>query len=278
MRVLLSTWGSRGDVEPMAALAVRLRELGAEVRVCAPPDFAELLARVGVPLVPVGRSVRALVHGLKPPSPDAASGSRPSWSPRSSTRSPRRPRDVTRWWRPADAGRERAMAEKLGIRYVFATFHLQVCRRRTRRRRGRAGRPTGRDRQPGAVGRGRRAGQRAVRPAAQHPPGVDRPATGGQRPRLRLHRPPVAGGGPDPGPVAGVGGPRRRADRRVDPAGRTPAPGRVGGVPGRRHTTGVRGLRQHGLRAPEDAARVAIEAIRAQGRRARLPAAGPTWP
>jgi hypothetical protein len=32
MRVLLSTWGSRGDIEPLAALALRLRELGAEVR------------------------------------------------------------------------------------------------------------------------------------------------------------------------------------------------------------------------------------------------------
>ena len=64
MRVLLSTYGSRGDVEPLVGLAVRLRALGAEVRVCAPPDeeFAELLARVGVPLVPVGPPVRALVH------------------------------------------------------------------------------------------------------------------------------------------------------------------------------------------------------------------------
>ena len=40
MRVLLSTYGSRGDVEPMVGLAVRLRALGAEVRVCAPPDCA----------------------------------------------------------------------------------------------------------------------------------------------------------------------------------------------------------------------------------------------
>ncbi len=63
MRVLLSTYGSRGDVEPMVGLAVRLRALGAEVRVCAPPDFAELLARVGVPLVPVGQPVRPLVTG-----------------------------------------------------------------------------------------------------------------------------------------------------------------------------------------------------------------------
>jgi vancomycin aglycone glucosyltransferase len=54
MRVVLSTYGSRGDVKPMAGLAVQLRTLGAEVRVRAPPDCAELLARVGVPLVPIG--------------------------------------------------------------------------------------------------------------------------------------------------------------------------------------------------------------------------------
>jgi UDP:flavonoid glycosyltransferase YjiC (YdhE family) len=30
MRVLLSTYGSRGDVEPMVGLAVQLRKLGAE--------------------------------------------------------------------------------------------------------------------------------------------------------------------------------------------------------------------------------------------------------
>ena len=40
MRVLLLTYGSRGDVEPMVGLAVQSRALGAEVRACAPPDFA----------------------------------------------------------------------------------------------------------------------------------------------------------------------------------------------------------------------------------------------
>jgi vancomycin aglycone glucosyltransferase len=71
VRVLLSTYGSRGDVEPLVGLAVRLRELGAEVRVCAPPDedFAQRLAGVGVPLVPVGRSARALTTESPPPSP-----------------------------------------------------------------------------------------------------------------------------------------------------------------------------------------------------------------
>jgi vancomycin aglycone glucosyltransferase len=55
--------GSRGGFEPLVALAVQLRVLGAEVRVCAPPDSAERLAEVGVPLVPVGPPVRPLVHG-----------------------------------------------------------------------------------------------------------------------------------------------------------------------------------------------------------------------
>ena len=32
MRVLLSTIGSRGDVQPLVALALQLRELGQEVR------------------------------------------------------------------------------------------------------------------------------------------------------------------------------------------------------------------------------------------------------
>jgi vancomycin aglycone glucosyltransferase len=69
MRVLLSTYGSHGDLEPMVGLAVRLRALGVEAWVCAPPDkeFAELLARVGAPLVPVGQPVRPLVTGALPP-------------------------------------------------------------------------------------------------------------------------------------------------------------------------------------------------------------------
>jgi vancomycin aglycone glucosyltransferase len=44
MRVLLSTYGGRGNVEPLVGLAVRLQAGGAEVRVCAPPDCAERLA------------------------------------------------------------------------------------------------------------------------------------------------------------------------------------------------------------------------------------------
>ncbi|MFD8418528.1 glycosyltransferase [Streptomyces sp. NPDC059466] len=70
MRVLLSTYGTRGDVEPLLALAVRLRALGVEVRMCAPPDeeFARRLAGLGVRLVPVGPPVRELMRGTTLPS------------------------------------------------------------------------------------------------------------------------------------------------------------------------------------------------------------------
>jgi vancomycin aglycone glucosyltransferase len=40
VRVLLSTYRGRGDVGLLVGLAVRLRALGAEVRVCAPPDWS----------------------------------------------------------------------------------------------------------------------------------------------------------------------------------------------------------------------------------------------
>ena len=45
MRVLLSTYGSRGDVKSMVALAVQLQTLGAKVRVCASPSAADLPRR-----------------------------------------------------------------------------------------------------------------------------------------------------------------------------------------------------------------------------------------
>ncbi|WP_103343216.1 glycosyltransferase [Amycolatopsis sp. CA-126428] len=68
-RVLLSTYGTRGDVEPLVALAVELRALGADVRMCTPPDeeFTDRLAGLGIESVPVGPPVRALMNATAPP-------------------------------------------------------------------------------------------------------------------------------------------------------------------------------------------------------------------
>jgi vancomycin aglycone glucosyltransferase len=56
MSVMLSTHGSRGNAEPMADLPPWLRILGAAGRLWAPPDYAELSARVGVPRLSTGVS------------------------------------------------------------------------------------------------------------------------------------------------------------------------------------------------------------------------------
>jgi vancomycin aglycone glucosyltransferase len=58
MRVLLSTIGSRGDVQPLIALALQLRVRGHESRLCAPPDFRDLITGYGLAFVPVGPEVR----------------------------------------------------------------------------------------------------------------------------------------------------------------------------------------------------------------------------
>ena len=63
MRVLLSTIGSRGDFQPLLALGVRLRELGREVRLCAPPDFGGLAENHRLPFVPIGPPLRSHTPG-----------------------------------------------------------------------------------------------------------------------------------------------------------------------------------------------------------------------
>ncbi|MEU6367039.1 glycosyltransferase [Streptomyces sp. NPDC046931] len=123
--MLLSTYGSRGDVEPLVGLAVRLRALGAEVRVCAPldEDFARRLAGVGVPLVPVGPSARELTTAPAPPS---------SLPQRAAVLTAGQFDGVTEAAEGCDAlvatgvmpaaAAARSVAEKLGIRSVSVTF------------------------------------------------------------------------------------------------------------------------------------------------------------
>ncbi|MBV8732157.1 MAG: glycosyltransferase, partial [Acidobacteriia bacterium] len=58
MRALFSTIGSRGDVQPLVALASHLKALGHEVRVCVPPDFSEWIESLGIAVIPIGPKVR----------------------------------------------------------------------------------------------------------------------------------------------------------------------------------------------------------------------------
>jgi vancomycin aglycone glucosyltransferase len=130
MRVLLSTHDSRGAVEPLAALAVQLAGLGAEVVVCAPPDqeFVDLLAGVGLPLVPFGDSWRAMVAEVTPSEAelrryldgliaaqfDVVAAAAQGCDLLLATGFP-----------PVTAG-ARSVAERLGVHYVYASYQPTI--------------------------------------------------------------------------------------------------------------------------------------------------------
>ena len=125
MRVLLSTIGSRGDFQPLLALALRLKELGHEARLCAPPDFRGLADEYGLPFVPIG--------------PELRPAGRPGNGPKRSIEELRRlvPDTVAGQFATLGKAAEgcdvivgcnqlqvaaRSVAELRGIRYVFADY------------------------------------------------------------------------------------------------------------------------------------------------------------
>jgi vancomycin aglycone glucosyltransferase len=69
MRVLLSTIGSRGDVQPLVALGLELRALGQEVRLCVPPDFRDWIEGLGLAVTPIGPELRKLTASSPPATP-----------------------------------------------------------------------------------------------------------------------------------------------------------------------------------------------------------------
>ena len=254
MRVVLSTYGSRGDVEPLVGLAVQLRALGAEVRVCAPPD--EEFARAAGPCRRAAGAGRPV--GARDGAPGAVAGGAAGDLPRRAAELVAAQFDavaaaaegcdaiVATGLTPAAAA-ARSVAEKLGIRYVYATY-CPVCLPSPHHPPlALPGRPF-----PPEVTDNRVLWDLDAQsmnalfgaPLNTHRASIGLPPVDDVRDHVFTDRPWLAA---DPilGPWQEPAGPRRRADRRVDPAGRTPAPGRAGGVPGRRHTTGVRGLRQH---------------------------------
>lgn len=61
MRVLVSGFGSRGDLQPLLALGLRLRERGHEVRANGPPDAQAMFTERGFSYTAVGPSVQDLL-------------------------------------------------------------------------------------------------------------------------------------------------------------------------------------------------------------------------
>ena len=107
MRVLLSTIGSRGDVQPLVALALELKALGQEVRLCVPPDFCDWIETLGLPVTPIGPELRSTAkparrgadHARAPAPVDRRHGRHPIRNPR---RGGRRLRPHRGSHRPAD--------------------------------------------------------------------------------------------------------------------------------------------------------------------------------
>ena len=69
MKIVLVTYGSRGDVQPMLALSLALMAAGHEVLLAAPPEKAAWASQLGCPFAPLGSDLTAFLDGM----PDAHS-------------------------------------------------------------------------------------------------------------------------------------------------------------------------------------------------------------
>jgi UDP:flavonoid glycosyltransferase YjiC (YdhE family) len=64
MRIVLTTCGSRGDVQPMLALSLALQSAGHDVLFAGPPEKAAWARRLRCPYRPVGRDVTAFIDQM----------------------------------------------------------------------------------------------------------------------------------------------------------------------------------------------------------------------
>jgi vancomycin aglycone glucosyltransferase len=69
MKVLLSSIGSRGDVQPILALALELQAQGHEARLCVAPNFKEWIESYGVECISMGPDLKKMTGGTVPGKP-----------------------------------------------------------------------------------------------------------------------------------------------------------------------------------------------------------------
>src|SRR5215207_97093 len=79
MQVLLSSIGSRGDVQPIVALGLELQALGHRARLCVAPNFKEWIESYGLECIPIGPDLKKMTGGTVPgkpvlPSPEQLQG------------------------------------------------------------------------------------------------------------------------------------------------------------------------------------------------------------
>ena len=65
MRIVLATYGSRGDVQPMIALSLSLKSAGHDVLLLGPPEKAIWARQLGCPYMEFGRDVTAFLNNMK---------------------------------------------------------------------------------------------------------------------------------------------------------------------------------------------------------------------
>ena len=65
MKIVLATFGSRGDVQPMLALSLALKSKGHEVLLAAPPEKAAWAKQLGCPFFPLGSDVTAFIDDME---------------------------------------------------------------------------------------------------------------------------------------------------------------------------------------------------------------------
>lgn len=65
MKIILATFGSLGDVQPMLALSLPLRSAGHDVVLAAPSEKAEWAEQLGYPFHPLGSNVTTFIDGMK---------------------------------------------------------------------------------------------------------------------------------------------------------------------------------------------------------------------
>lgn len=133
MRVLLSTIGSRGDVQPLVALATQLRAIGHDATFCVPPDFVEWLRGLGFEATPIGPELRS-VTARPVPSPAPATPPAPMSLER---RRQLAEATVAAQFQTVDEAARgcdaivaatalqiaaRSVAERLNVRYAFAAY------------------------------------------------------------------------------------------------------------------------------------------------------------